>query len=354
MTTSVSCSLSESLTPTDWIARASRLDTGAWLADTALSATGGFTAACGTYAGPVMITTYPNIGVRWAATAASALNSYVFPTNCSTTPYFFKATTSTPVDPYFSSVKLLLHCNGTNGSTTFTDVIGHTLTAAGGVTISTAQSKFGSASGVSTAATGSALSASTSADFGFGTGDFTVEMFIYYTSTPAADQLCVDFRADATGTPFAMGVSSADTLLSYDGTTVRYGGALTHNAWNYITWTRASNVNVLGVGGTSGHTWTASQNFGSTNPVRLFANASATPGQRFAGYIDEVRITKGVARDVSSTPTVAFIDVAVGTTGGSEPSWDTTTGNTTVDGMVTWTCMGPLIQPITQCPLIAA
>ena len=47
-----------------------------------------------------------------------------------------------------SFTKLLLHCNGTDGSTTFTDEIGKTVTANGNAQIDTAQSKFGGASGL--------------------------------------------------------------------------------------------------------------------------------------------------------------------------------------------------------------
>ena len=51
-------------------------------------------------------------------------------------------------DPYFSSTKLLLNGNGTNGSTTFTDSSNssHTVTASGNAQISTTQSKFGGSS----------------------------------------------------------------------------------------------------------------------------------------------------------------------------------------------------------------
>src|SRR3990167_7743345 len=54
------------------------------------------------------------------------------------------------IPPYTidSYTKLLLHMDGTNGSTTFTDEIGKTVTANGNAQISTAQSKFGGASGL--------------------------------------------------------------------------------------------------------------------------------------------------------------------------------------------------------------
>jgi hypothetical protein len=54
------------------------------------------------------------------------------------------------IDPDFASVSLLLHMDGTNGSTTFIDSgpSGLTMTSVGGAQISTALSKFGGASGL--------------------------------------------------------------------------------------------------------------------------------------------------------------------------------------------------------------
>ena len=53
-------------------------------------------------------------------------------------------------DQYYNSCSLLLHCDGTNGSTTFTDnsPSPKTVTAYNGAAISTVQSKFGGASGL--------------------------------------------------------------------------------------------------------------------------------------------------------------------------------------------------------------
>lgn len=73
-----------------------------------------------------------------------------------------------------------LHCDGANGSTTFTDVTGKTWTRAGSTTvISTADSLFGGASLLVGSTTGSAtangISTPPNADFDFGLGEFTVE-----------------------------------------------------------------------------------------------------------------------------------------------------------------------------------
>jgi hypothetical protein len=90
----VNGTITESLPPTDWIVRTSRLDTGALLLDTTVDTTssGAYSASCGQYYGPTMVICYPKIGTRWAASTVTAVGYYVFPTNAVSTPYFFKCT----------------------------------------------------------------------------------------------------------------------------------------------------------------------------------------------------------------------------------------------------------------------
>lgn len=85
-------------------------------------------------------------------------------------------------DPYYNNVSLLLHGDGTNGSTTIVDSSPSpkTVTASGGVQISTAQSKFRSSSILFN--TGN-LAIGTAGQYAFGVSDLTIEMFIYATST---------------------------------------------------------------------------------------------------------------------------------------------------------------------------
>ena len=87
----------------------------------------------------------------------------------------------TPAVAEFSNdanTKLLLHCDGTNGGTTFTDSSGssHTVTANGGANTSTAQKKFGTASAYFDG-TGDFLQSADSPDWDL-SGDFTWEMWI--------------------------------------------------------------------------------------------------------------------------------------------------------------------------------
>jgi hypothetical protein len=86
-------------------------------------------------------------------------------------------------DPNFADVSLLLHCDGTNGSTSFPDVsnFNHTMTSANGLAISTAGPKFGTGAALITANNQSLTTPITpngSLDLNYQTSDFTVEGWI--------------------------------------------------------------------------------------------------------------------------------------------------------------------------------
>src|SRR5690554_3988242 len=78
-----------------------------------------------------------------------------------------------------SFVKLLIHADGSDGSTTFTDdsATGHTVTTSGSAQVDTAQSKFGGASALFAAGGSDYLAVADHPEFDIGTGDFTVDLW---------------------------------------------------------------------------------------------------------------------------------------------------------------------------------
>ena len=87
-----------------------------------------------------------------------------------------------PIDPYFSKVGLLLHFDGSDGSPTFVDQIGHAVTAGGSAQISTAAPVFGSGSALLNGST-DYLSIADVADLEFGSLDHTIECWLTPTTT---------------------------------------------------------------------------------------------------------------------------------------------------------------------------
>src|SRR4051812_18566118 len=82
-----------------------------------------------------------------------------------------------------SFTKVLLHLDGANTSTSFIDVNEggsvHAWTAAGNAQLSTAQFKFGSASGLFNPATSDKVTTPASSDFNLGASDLSIDGFFY-------------------------------------------------------------------------------------------------------------------------------------------------------------------------------
>lgn len=205
-------------------------------------------------------------------------------------------------DPNFANVSLLLHCDGTDGSTTFTDHSPNafTMTANGNAQIDTAQSKFGGASALFDGS-GDWVSAPSDTDFTFGTGDFTIEAWIYVTSTTYETIWCTG----AGGTPW-LGVFSG-ALFLWTGAGLS-GGTVTTNTWHHVAATRSGTTARIFLNGTQVNSSTVSTNF--TASGSRTGGGYDSPTADLNGNIDDVRITKGVARYTANftPPTAAFPD----------------------------------------------
>lgn len=229
------------------------------------------------------------------------------------------ATTVIAEDVYFSSVVALLHANGTNASTTFTDVKGKTWTAQGNMQISTAQSKFGGASALSDGS-GDWISTPTHADFDPGTGAATYELWVRPTNFTAINGLFGKRSDNSVTSGVNAMISTAGKISVFIGASgngswqVNFttSGGPTAGAWNHIavTITAAGVVNVFINGVKDSVSGTRSSTVG-TNANNMVIGALAADGAfPLLGYWDDARITKGVARytETFSPPTAAFDD----------------------------------------------
>jgi hypothetical protein len=218
----------------------------------------------------------------------------------------------TPVDPQFGSVSLLLHGNGTNGSTTITDSsrFANTVTAVGNAQISTAQSKFGGAS-IAFDGTGDYLSIPTSSSFAFGPADFTVELWLYRSGS--GQQHLYEGRDNVATNMILLYLNSSNQLVYYANLDNRITTTAipTLNAWVHVALCRASGNSRLFVNGVQvGSTFADSTNIVAPSAtVIIGANTAGTTALN--GYIDDLRITKGVARYTANftPPTAAFPDI---------------------------------------------
>lgn len=196
------------------------------------------------------------------------------------------------------------------------------LDTVGNAQISTAQSKFGGGSMLFDG-TGDYLLVPATQNVAFGTGDFTIEFWMYsadvgtsqrgmlQTSTTAggfstAYDTGIIMYQGATlsgGTPVnASGGLIANIIGSYVGSTT---AVLSTNTWYHIALTRSSGAVRLFVNGTQvGSTTTVT---GAVNGTNMVIGGYYNSSYLYNGYIDDFRITKGYARYISNftPPTTA-------------------------------------------------
>lgn len=206
-------------------------------------------------------------------------------------------------DVYYHQVSLLLHCDGANNSTTFTDSSPSpkTVTAVGNGKLTTTSPKFGSACG-NFAASGDYITVPANAAFNFGTGDWTIEFWVKSTNTARCDPAWQNAISTTTGNwELILNNISSGSMEWWEGNFGKISA--TGTGWNDGNWhhhaiTRSGNsVRMFLDGVQKGSTYTTSYTYGSSSVGVVFS----TDGQSHTtapilGQMDEIRITKGVAR----------------------------------------------------------
>lgn len=216
-------------------------------------------------------------------------------------------------DASFSSIKSLLHFDGANNSTTFTDVFGRIWGAnSTGAKISTAQSKFGGASLLLNGSTDyiQTPNGSGMTDFNFGTGDFTIEAWVRPNAAISSDKGIFSVSGTSCVSFGLQGTTSGKIFCGPN--SVSYGavssGAVATNAWSHVAASRVSGTMRIFRNGVLEATLADTVNYGmGTSTTALIGASIGSPGNiqaTFPGNIEEFRITKGVGRYTATfTPT---------------------------------------------------
>lgn len=222
---------------------------------------------------------------------------------------FIGGLVTAPTDPNFSSVGLLLHGDGANNSTTFTDSgpAARTITVYGDAKISTAQSKFGGASMLFDGFN-DYVTPPSSTDFQFGTGDFTIEGWAYFTNTSSGKgvfQQCAAFPNNSTSNSVALQAQDGKWAIYAKGAQYVSTTSISTNTWYFFSVRRSGTTTTLHIDNTLIITVSGdSTNY--SNQLMVVGNIySGEYG--IAGNIDDFRVTKGVVRSVTP-PTAAFPD----------------------------------------------
>ena len=226
--------------------------------------------------------------------------------------------TSQPADPYYGAVSLLLHGDGADGSTTIVDSSPSpkTVTAVGNAQISTTQSKFGGSS-LAFDGAGDYLEAPHSNDYNLGSGDFTIECWLWTGQTSAGTVAAHRTSGGAANTNWLLQTwPAADKIALFlsDGTTYQVNGlastsSINNSQWRHIAASRSGSTIRLFIDGVVENTATWAGSISSTPRVLRIGDDG---GNNFLnGYIDDFRITKGIARYTSNftPPTAPFPEV---------------------------------------------
>lgn len=219
------------------------------------------------------------------------------------------------LDPYFSNTSLLLHFNGADGSTVFTDSSSknQTAVAVNQAQLDTAWFDFGTASAKFDGTNDSIRITTNAADFTFGTSDFTVEMTARFNTVPAASILLYDTRnGPLANTPGLMVNASGKLCPTTDGAQLFAGTTtIVPNTTYKIAVCRSGTTTRLFLNGVlEGSVTNDNRNYtigAAGEPFKIAMNGFNSTSN-FDGWIDELRVTKGVSRYIANyTPaTVEF------------------------------------------------
>lgn len=213
-------------------------------------------------------------------------------------------------DPNFANVSALLHMQGANNGTTFTDSSSNALsvTANGNTKTTTATFKWGNSCGAFDGS-GDYLTIAASSVMDFGTGDYTIEMWVKWSSVSGAQTL-IDF---GNGAATYLRIDNGNTLYVYDSGAFVINAAtittLSAGQWYHIAMVRSGTTRTVYVDGSSIGSGTRSGSAGSSS-ITTKVGSRYDSALSFNGYMQDLRITKGVARYTSTftPPSAQFPD----------------------------------------------
>lgn len=193
----------------------------------------------------------------------------------------------------------LLHFDGTDGSTTFTDEYGVVWSAQGDAQLDTADKKFGGSSLLLDGANDRINTSVT--DLLDITQDFTVECFIKLNGS-GRNAIVTSYSNQNAGWLFDTGASTELRLILATGSYEFVAGStsITTGAWHHVACSKKGSTLRVFLNGTLDGTQTITGSASNPGLVTTIGRDNLDTGRDFDGWIDEFRITEGLARYTTS------------------------------------------------------
>ena len=185
----------------------------------------------------------------------------------------------------------------------------------------------------------------------FGTGDFTVECWVYLTSSPTINFI-VDFRdaSHTTAPTFVWGDVTSGVLYWNNGSS-SLGSSATWsiNTWYHVAYVRSGTTGTIYQNGVAIGTGSDATNYSVTPTTSSIAARYASTFYYFPGYISNLRIVKGTAVYTSTfTPSTKPLTAITNTTlllntvsGAQFADSSSTSATITATGSPTWNQLSP-------------
>ena len=220
-----------------------------------------------------------------------------------------------------SYTKFLSHFDGDDASTNIIDEIGHIITSHNTAQLDTAQFKFGTAS-LLLNGSNDWLSVPASADWNFGTGDFTIDCWIRLHAAPSntnssiasqnsgANDYWWFYLHDEGGGNYTL--RFFDRNSGVDLTVTSSSQALSLNTWYHVAMVRYGTDWRVYLNGTSIGSTTQVHTCVTSVDVLAIGDFSSGGDYFLNGWIDELRISKGIARWTANftAPTTPYAPIS--------------------------------------------
>jgi hypothetical protein len=263
---------------------------------------------------------------RQSASSTAALNGYLDEIRVTRNVAKFQSFYGVPTsafpegaeDPHWGSVSLLLHMDGADGGTVFTDSSDLALatSVSGGAVTDADMPKFGTAA-LNTQAAGSVLVAYAAA-LDLSGAAFTVEGWAKCEIGASGFGTLIDFRGSAAiGTSWSVFINYTNESINvFNGPALttpafsRNGAVPQDGSWFHWAVQRSGTKLELLVDGVVA--WASDFDVPTTSATGVRIGSDSDGTNSFLGAIDEVRITKGIARYAGgfSPPTLPYCDSA--------------------------------------------